>query len=358
MNGVERNLIGKIAKSLKRLRELESKYKTLRTGPLVFAGTFRKPDQAFLLKRGDPFQKAGIVSPNIPKVLGDLKIDENENESTRRLKLAQAIADPKNPLTARVIVNRIWQKHFGIGIVDTPSDFGFNGSYPTHPKLLDWLAQFLMKNKWSLKAIHKKILSSQTFQQQGFTNQLALAKDSKSRYLWRFPPRRLEAEALRDSILLVSGNLNKKMYGPGFDFFEPAPNPFVKRVPLERFSAEGNRRMIYGKKIRLEYVGIFGSLDCPDASQMSPKRSRSTTPVQALGLFNSEFVNNQAKILGQDIKAEYKNHRDQINAAVLRTLGRPATKDELKILERVAKSNGIGSVCRILLNTNEFTFIN
>ena len=198
---------------------------------------------------------------------------------------------------------------------------------------------------------------SSTFRQASWTREDAMKVDADCRLLWRFPPRRLAAEALRDSILTASGKLNRKMYGPSFSFFKKAPNAFEKKTPLAKFDEEGWRRMIYGRKIRLEHVGVFGVFDCPDASQMTPTRSRSTTAVQALSLLNSQFVNRQAEYLANDIRNRTKTLPEQVNLAVFRTLCRPAEPAELKILSEVASNQGLTQVCRILMNLNEFVFI-
>ncbi|MBM79524.1 MAG: hypothetical protein CMJ78_02885 [Planctomycetaceae bacterium] len=359
LTGLDEQQVTEVVKANTTTRSLRSEYNRLNNGPQIHVGQFQTPHKSHLLTRGDPFQKEFVVHPNIPAVLGDLRLRPDATESQRRLALAKGIASPKNPLTARVMVNRLWQHHFGVGIVDTPSDFGFNGSLPTHPELLDWLAGYLIDNKWSLKALHRKILLSSTFRQRSETRTRALKQDADSRLLWRFPPRRLEAEALRDSILTVSGKLNLKMYGPGFSFFEKSESVFARRVPLKTFDKDGWRRMIYGKKIRLESVGIFGSFDCPDASQMSPKRSRSTTAIQALSLFNSEFISRQAGFFADAVKAaQPKDVHQQIDLAFLRALGRSLRDDEKPLVQDVVEKHGFQGLCRILLNMNEFVFVN
>lgn len=357
LTGIDRETTDKIVKANARLRELQGRYNKLKAGPQIFAGNFVEPENTHLMVRGNPLSPGPEIAPAIPSILGKQPIDPTTKEAARRLILAEAIASPQNPLTARVIVNRVWQHSFGVGIVDTPSDFGINGSYPTHPELLDWLASYLIDQNWSLKSLHRKLLMSSTFRQASWTREDAMKVDADCRLLWRFPSRRLAAEALRDSILTASGKLNRKMYGPSFSFFEKAPNAFEKKTPLAKFDEEGWRRMIYGRKIRLEHVGVFGVFDCPDASQMTPTRSRSTTAVQALSLLNSQFVNRQAEYLANDIRNRTKTLPEQVNLAVFRTLCRPAEPAELKILSEVASNQGLTQVCRILMNLNEFVFI-
>lgn len=185
---------------------LERKAKQSNVALVAFAGLFRKPDVIRLLSRGDPEQPKDEIAPAIPELFGTKKLSKDATEQQRRDALAQWIANPENPLTARVIVNRLWQGHFGTGLVDTPSDLGWNGAKPSHPELLDWLASELIRNGWSMKHIHRLIVLSATYRQSNRINPSAQAKDADDRLLWRFPSRRLEAEAVRDSMLFVSGS--------------------------------------------------------------------------------------------------------------------------------------------------------
>ena len=216
-----------------------------------------------------------------------------------------------------------------------------------------------MNNGWSLKQLHRKLLSSATFRQASRTNQEAYSKDSETRLLWRFPPQRLEAEVLRDSILRASDKLNTKQFGEPFKFFEDASNQFAKRVPLIHFNESGWRRMIYGEKIRLTQIGVFGVFDCPDASQMTPARPVSTSAVQALALFNSQFVNRQANYLAESLQRQFPSDLErQITHAYLRTLSRPPSEKEMATLTPFVKEHGLSKFGRILFNLNEFVFVN
>ena len=188
--------------------------------------------------------------------------------------LAKWIVRPNNPLVSRVIVNRLWQHHFGRGIVDTPSDFGRNGARPTHPELLDWLSVRLIDGGWSLKHVHRLILTSATYCQSSFPAARAQTVDADTRLLWRFPPRRLDAEIIRDSILATSGALDTSMGGPGFSLFEPNNNYVRVYTPKETFGPAECRRMIYMHNVRMERDSVFGPFDCPDAGQMTAARSR------------------------------------------------------------------------------------
>ena len=163
-------------------------------------------------------------------------------------------------------MNRIWQQHFGTGLVETPSDFGTMGAQPSHPELLDWLAIEFVEHQWSIKWLHRFIVSSQTYRQSNRPDAHALSVDADARLLWRFPTRRLEAEAIRDSILAVSGKLNIATGGPGFDFFNQRGG-LSDYTSRQTFDESGWRRMIYAHRVRMQAVDIFGAFDCPDGGQ-------------------------------------------------------------------------------------------
>ncbi len=346
-----RELVGRLASARQEVERLVA-------GPQGFLGRFETPSTTFRLKRGDPLQRLEPVLPGAPGILGFLELKAGDGDTTRRIAFARKIVSAGNPLAARVIVNRVWQHHLGTGLVGTPSDLGRNGSRPTHPGLLDWLAVDFIQNGWSLKHLHRRILLSATFRQSSRPRARALAVDNGSRLLWRFPPRRLEAEALRDSILAVSGKLNLQMYGPGFDFYDNPGNSFGDYVAKEEFTAAGWRRMIYGTRIRLQRPGVFGAFDCPDGGRMAPKRSRSTTPVQSLGLFNSRFVNRQAGFLAERVRGTVGDGIErQVELMVAWTLGRSLEDDERAILVGLASRHGTAQVARVLLNSNEFVFL-
>lgn len=328
----------------------------------VFAGTFRQPGSTHRLYRGEPDQPRELVGPDAIAVLTSLGLKPNSAgqipEDVRRRALADWIASRDNPLTARVIVNRLWQQHFGEGLVDTPSDFGANGSRPTHPELLDWLAGELVARGWSLKHIHRLILLSSTWQQASQPRAEAVAVDAGSRLLWRFPPRRLEAEAIRDSVLATSGVLDLRMGGPGFSGFDVQYENVRHYFPKKSYGAADWRRMIYMTKVRQEPESVFGAFDCPDASQVSPKRSRSTTPLQAFNLLNSEFMLQQADLFAQRLEKE--SPTSDVPRAALAfdvAFGRQATAAEADRSFAFANQYGWPALCRALLNANEFVFI-
>jgi mono/diheme cytochrome c family protein len=272
--------------------------------PMAYAGTFRQPGPVHRQHRGDPMQPREEVLPGSLAIFQPFALPTDAPELQRRLALADWVAHPDNPLTARVLVNRLWHYHFGVGLVDTPNDFGRNGSKPTHPELLDWLARELIERGWSIKAIQRVILLSATWRQSSAPRPAALEVDAASRLLWRFPPRRLEAEAIRDAILSVSGALDPIAGGPSFHLLEVDRENVYHYHPKETFGPSDFRRMVYAFKIRMEQDDIFGAFDCPDGSLVTPRRSSSTTPLQALNLYNSRFVLDQAERLARRLRAD------------------------------------------------------
>ena len=272
--------------------------------PMAYAGTFQQPGPVRRQHRGDPMQPREEVLPGSLAIFRPFALPTDALEQQRRLALADWVAHPDNPLTARVLVNRLWHYHFGVGLVDTPNDFGRNGSKPTHPELLDWLASALIQRGWSIKAMQREILLTATWRQASAPRAAPLEVDAASRLLWRFPPRRLEAEAIRDAILSVSGALDPIAGGPGFHLLEVDRENVYHYHPKETFGPTDFRRMVYAFKIRMEQDDIFGAFDCPDGSLVTPRRSSSTTPLQALNLFNSRFVLDQAERLARRLRAE------------------------------------------------------
>jgi len=324
---------------------------------MVYAGTFSQPGPTHRLYRGEPTATREAVAPAGVKSLTSLSLPADSPEQQRRLALANWIADPANPLTARVIVNRLWQFHFGTGFVDTPSDFGANGTSPTHPELLDWLATELIDSEWSLKHIHRLILTSDTWRQDSRPDDQSLAIDASSRMLWRFPPRRLEAEAIRDSILAVTAKLDTRVGGPGFSGFEVEPENVRHYFPKSSYGPEDWRRMIYMTKVRQERDSVFGVFDCPDFNQVVPKRTRSTTPLQALNLLNSPFVLQQAGFLVQRLDAEAKSAESKIELAFNLCFGRSPEPEETQAAIDFINETNWQAFARVMLNANEFVLI-
>ena len=286
-------------------------------------------------------------------------MDDDTLESQRRLRLAQWISDAKNPLTARVIVNRIWHYHFGVGIVDSPSDFGINGGEPSHPKLLDWLASEFKGSGWSIKSIQRLIVLSSTYMQSSRPTKTGLEVDVDCRLLWRFPPRRLAAEVIRDSILQVSGTLDLTMGGVGYEVFEPNTNYVRVYNPKKEFGPSEWRRMVYQRKIRMEGDATFEAFDCPDGGQVCPKRTRSITALQALNLLNSHFMVQQADLFSQRLWQETsQNISDQVHYGFQLAYGRKPDPQELQKSVALVELHGLPIFCRAIFNTNEFMFMN
>ena len=338
---------------LARRKALDAKVKS-DANLVVFAGVFRQPDVIRLLSRGDPEQPQEVVPPAIPEVFGGIELPENASEQQRREALAGWIADPSNPMTARVMVNRIWQGHFGTGLVDTPSDFGLNGTDPSHPELLDFLANEFVASGWSVKDVHRRIVLSATYRQGHAINAAGQAKDADDRLLWRFPSRRLEAEAMRDAMLTVSGRLNPATGGPGFNLFDKRGG-LTGFTPIESFSEEGRRRMIYAHRVRRERDGVFGAFDCPDFGQSTARRRESTTPIQALNLFNSTFTLDEATAFADRVRSEVGDDpADSVRHAYRLALGRDPSADELADARDLVADHGLAMLCRALFNCNEF----
>lgn len=343
---------------LSELKVIEKQLVDLQNQNKVYAGNFTQPKATYLLYRGDPDAKREEVSPGAISAFASLNLSRSEPEQQRRLALADWIASPDNPLTSRVLVNRLWQFHFGDGIVGTPSDFGINGMSPTHPKLLDWLSVEFMENDWSIKHIHRLILNSKTWQQSSRPNIEAMKIDASTRLLWRYPIRRLAAEAIRDSVVMMSGVLNLKSGGPGFNGFQVQMENVRHFFPKKSYGPSDWRRMIFMTKVRQEQESVFGVFDCPDASQSVPKRSRSTTPLQALNLLNSTFLMQQAEIFSYRLKRDVgSNTVAQVKHAFELCFNRSPSKSEVHSSSAFIESEGLSQFTRALFNSNEFVFV-
>ena len=327
-------------------------------GDLAWVGTFSQPDKTHRLYRGEAMQKREVVAPDALSVTGTLGLAVDEPEQRRRVALAEWIASPQNPLTARVLVNRLWHYIFGQGIVDTPGDFGANGSRPTHPELLDWLADEFVKSGWSIKHMQRLILLSATFQQSSEQRADAAAVDAGGRLLWRFTPRRLEAEAIRDSMLAVSGALDLRMGGPGFYLMDVVEENVMHYFPKETYTPAEFRRMAYQFRIRQTTDGVFGSFDCPDGSSVMARRSRSNTPLQALNLFNSGFVIQQAGILAKRLATDAgEKPESQVDLAFRLFYAHSPDAIEMGHSTEMVRAHGLQSFARALYNTSEFLFV-
>jgi mono/diheme cytochrome c family protein len=346
-----------VQKQIDDLKALIARREKMAQPENVWAGQFKRPGPTHRLYRGDPMAPREQVEPGAIVALTSLSLPADAPEQSRRLAVAEWIADSENPLTARVMVNRIWQHHFGQGIVDTPSDFGTNGVAPSHPLLLDWLAAEFVESGWSVKHMQKLILTSDTWQQGSIPNAKAMTVDAGSRLLWRFPHRRLEAEGIRDSVLAVTGYLNPQASGPGFSGFEVSLENVRHYFPKKSFGDEDWRRMIYMTKVRQERDSVFGTFDVPDCSQLVAKRSRSTTPMQAMGLLNSQFMIEQARYLADRLAQETDAPAARIERAYELCFGRAPDENELQLAAEMIDASSWNEFARAMLNANEFVFI-
>jgi hypothetical protein len=232
------------------------------------------------------------------------------------------------------------------------------GTRPTHAELLDWLAAELMGRGWSLKQLHRLILTSNTYRQTNRPRAEAMAVDANSQLLWRFPPRRLEMEPIRDSMLAVSGVLDLTMGGPGFMVFKDNKNYVRVYDPKEEWGPGEWRRMIYAHRVRMTVDGVFGAFDCPDAGQPQPVRSRSTTGIQALNLLNSTFVNQQSELLAKRAEKEVGDDvNKQIARVFLLAYSREPNDVERAAARETAEKFGLRAVCKAVYNSNEFLFL-
>ncbi len=360
------------------VQQLEADLKALPKPSMVYAVVSEaKPSAIKVQRRGNPEDEAEPVSPGafswVSHAAPHFGTDETP-EAQRRLALANWIVDPNNPLTARVIVNRLWHHHFGQGLVTTPSDFGLGGAKPSHPQLLDYLAGELIRSGWSLKQMHKLIVMSAAYRQTSkrakqpetetgdigrlvSTFERGRQIDSSNQLLWRQNPRRLDAESLRDAVLAVSGKLNLERGGPGFrDFkYTEAYAPIYDYVTPD--SPELWRRSIYRFIVRTTPHRFMTTLDCPDPANLSPARIQTTTALQALTLSNNEFMLRQARYLATRIEGEAIDTSSRVRRAFELCFQRIPTVEEIRASEMLVSEQGLFALCRMLMNTNEFVYV-
>ncbi|MFM8273687.1 MAG: DUF1553 domain-containing protein, partial [Gemmata sp.] len=312
-----------------------------------------------VLARGDPASPGAVVAPaGLAAVRGpgaDLSLKPDAPDAERRKGLAEWVAHPDNPLFARVIVNRVWHYHFGTGIVETPNDFGFNGGRPSHPELLDWLASEFRARKYSLKALHKLIVLSATYRQAAAPRKDALAGDADNRLLWRYRPRRLDGEVVRDAMLSVSGLLNPEVGGKGFsDYRQRDLNGTAYFEPFDPAGAEFHRRSVYRFTPRGANPGLLDALDCPDPAAAAPRRAVTTTPLQALGLWNNGFALRASEAFAARVAKEADGAAAQVRRAWQLAHQRDPTPDEARLATKLVADHGLKALCRVLFNSNEF----
>jgi hypothetical protein len=327
-------------------------------------GSFIKPKLTRVLHRGSPENPRDVVLPGAPKILsGVLGVDNDASGRARRAEFAEWLVDKKNPLTARVMANRFWQHVFGAGLVVTGGDFGRAGAPPSHPELLDWIAaEFSTPSRpegtpWSMKELVRLFVTSDAFKRSNQPSEIGLEKDATSSLLWRFPPRRVEAEVIRDGILLASGKLNREMGGRSYRIHN-VKKTYAQWKVTDNFGPETWRRMIYQERMRRVDDQIFTAFDFPDCGQVRAKRPVSTTPLQALNLMNSSFVVDQAKHLAKRAQNESGgNLKASVSRAFELIFSRKPEKEELKASLLIARDRGLEIVCRALMNSNEFAFL-
>jgi mono/diheme cytochrome c family protein len=325
----------------------------------VYAGSFSQAGATHVLVRGDPTRPGPQVQPSGIEAVGPaLSLEVGTPEAVRRARLAQWIAGQHNPLPARVMVNRLWLYHFGRGIVATPSDFGWNGGRPSHPELLDWLAARYRSSGWRLKPIHRMIVLSAAYRQSSALDARADRVDHDNRLLWRMTPRRLEAEAIRDAILATSGQLDARMGGPGYNIWEKNTNYVAVYRARTELGPGDFRRMVYQFKPRSQPDPTFGAFDCPDAAMVAPRRSVSTTALQALNLLNSRFVFQQSARFAARLEIE-AGHSAGAQAArgFLLALGRSPSVPEMSGAVALIEEHGTAAFCRALYNAAEFIYL-
>lgn len=325
-----------------------------------------EPKVVHVLKRGD-FEQPGDVAQ--PGALSALKhsparfvLAETKNEAARRAALADWFAHPDNVLTWRSIVNRVWHYHFGRGLCDTPSDLGRMGGTPSHPELIDWLAVWFRDEAGgSLKKLHRLIVTSATYRQSSQTREGPALADSDNRLLWRQNRQRLDADGFRDFTLATSGALNLKMGGPGIRQFKSSPGP--QQTPMLDYTShdwaepESCRRSIYRHVWRGIADPFMEALDFPDLGLLAPVRGLSSSSLQALTLYNNDFVLHHSEVLARRVESGARTPEEQVSRAVQLAWLREPRGNELADFKTFVQSSGLPAFCRILLNSNEFLFV-
>ena len=341
--------------------------------PVVWMGTRNAEDAKgpfHVFVGGSPQKKGDVVLPASLSTLSEVapayELTADSDESTRRLELANWIAHSGNPLTARVLANRLWHYHFGTGIVDTPSDLGYMGGRPTHPQLLDFLAIKLKESGYRIKAMHRLIMLSDAYQQSSEHRSDAAKIDGDSRLLWRFPPRRLSAEELRDTLLQIAGKLKRADgverkapdRGPGFRLYRFMQDNVATYSPLDKHGPETYRRAIYHQNARASVVDLMTDFDQPDCTFSAPRRAETTTPLQALTMLNHSFTLDMAVALSARLEHDAGDDvTTQIQRACQLCYSRDAAEYEVELCSKLIQQHGLTAFCRVLLNTTELIYL-
>ena len=331
-----------------------------------FKPTLGKPREICLLVRGDVEHPGDPAAPGVlPLSVDDrytLAPDETATEGARCAALAHWITQTDHPLTWRSIVNRVWHYHFGRGIVNTPNDFGRMGGAPSHPELLDWLAVEFRDNGGSLKGLHRLIVTSSVYQQSSFADEYskAVEQDSANRLLWKMNRRRLSAEEIRDSILLVSGQLSLNMGGPGYYLFElekTEHSPHYEYQKFDHLDLNSYRRSIYRFVVRSQPDPYMTTWDCADSSQSTPSRLETQTPLQSLSMLNSDFNLVMAEKFAGRLSTEADTADEQIQLALRLAVGREPTTEEQNLMRQYVDQHGLANLSRIIFNLSEFVYV-
>lgn len=317
------------------------------------------PRKIHVLDRGEvtrPLEPVGPAPvPGVVAGMDSFDLPDDHREGDRRVALAQWITHPHNTLTWRSIVNRVWQHHFGSGLVETANDFGRLGAKPTHPELLDWLAVEFRDNGGSFKKLHRLIVTSETYRQKSASTPANASRDTSNRFLWRQNRRRLEAEAIRDTILLVAGKMNLEMGGPSFQDFvieKPQHSPHYRYDLADPDDPSTHRRAIYRFLVRSQPQPFMDALDCADPSLLVAKRSETTTSLQALAMMNNRFLLRMAEHAASDLAGE----SDPVATLVTRALGRPVRAEERLLLKDYQREHGLPALVRLVFNLSEFSY--
>ena len=324
-----------------------------------------KPRPIFVLNRGN-VQKPG--NPVVPGTLSCVEglparfeLPETHSEGERRAALARWLTRADNPLPWRSIVNRVWQYHFGRGLVETSNDFGRMGALPTHPELLDWLAVEFRDGGQSMKALHRLIVTSATYRQRSDAAQpAAVAVDSDNRYLWRQSRRKLEAEAVRDAVLAVSGKLDRRLGGPSFQDFvieKPEHSPHYEYHLHDPEDPKSHRRSVYRFIVRSQQQPFMTVLDCADPSMQVGRRNEGASPLQALAMLNNPLMLAMSRHFAARLEASGGSLETQVARAHFEAMSRPPTTEELRDLTGFAREHGLPNLCRALFNLNEFSYV-
>ncbi len=329
-------------------------------------GTFTFADQprpVYLLGKGSVEAPLARARPGAVRSVTELRsrfeIAPGSGEGAARAALAEWLASDENPLTWRSAANRVWHYHFGKGLADSPNDFGRMGAPPTHPDLLDWLAVEFRDSGGSFKALHRRILLSATYRQSSSADADRARIDADNRLLWRMNRLRLDAESVRDAALWTAGQLDLEMGGPSAEHFvfKDDHSPVYDYTSFDATSPQSRRRSVYRFLVRSVQDPFMESLDCADPSLLVPKRSSTLTALQALALLNDPLMVEVARKFAALMRRTGASTQDSVRFGIRRALGRPAAPEEVRELSLYADRHGLESAARILLNSNEFIFI-